>query len=110
VGQSQVHTAADGTVFAGDVSIGKFKVVDFGQDQEKLVAAGNNCFYMPDAEAVPQAAEGTVVKQGFTEASNVNVVDALVDMIMVTRLYEANMKAIAESGEASNSLLSVAAG
>jgi flagellar basal body rod protein FlgG len=37
-------------------------------------------------------------------------VDELVDMIMVTRLYEANMKLVGAQTEAAKNILSVAAG
>ena len=33
-----------------------------------------------------------MVKQGYQEASNVRIVDELVNMITVSRLYEANMR------------------
>ena len=55
-----------------------------------------------------KAAENLIVKQGFQEGSNVQVTEELVDMIMVSRLYEANMKLIAKSGETSKNLLDVA--
>ena len=35
-----------------------------------------------------------VVRQGYQEASNVKLVDELVNMILVSRLYEANMKLV----------------
>ncbi|NMB44475.1 MAG: flagellar basal body and hook protein, partial [Clostridiales bacterium] len=34
------------------------------------------------------------IHQGFTEQSNVNVVKEMIDMITVTRAYEANQKVI----------------
>jgi flagellar basal body rod protein FlgG len=58
----------------------------------------------------PVKAEHIVVKQGYQESSNVNIVDELVDMIMVSRLYEANMKFLAAQKETSSSIMSVAMG
>jgi flagellar basal body rod protein FlgG len=49
-----------------------------------------------------------LVKQGYQEASNVKLVNELVNMIMVSRLYEANLKLVATSREATRSLLSIA--
>jgi flagellar basal-body rod protein FlgF len=43
--------------------------------------------------AVVIPAEASVV-QGYTEQSNVNVVSEMVEMIAVTRAYEANQKVI----------------
>lgn len=110
VSLSQLHITADGTITAGDVGIGKFQIVDFGENESKLVPAGENCFAMPDENIRPAPAENIVVKQGFQEASNVKIVDELVDMIMVTRLYEANMKLLSAQQEASGSIMSVAVG
>ena len=72
--------------------------------------AGMSCFGMPDENVVPQAATNVSVKQGYQESSNVKMVDELVNMIMVSRLYEANMKFITAKKEAGSSLMSVAMG
>jgi len=110
VSPSQLHVSADGSISAGSVSIGKFRLVDFGQNQSKLLPAGLNCFYMPDPDIVPTNAENIAVKQGFQEASNVQIIEELVDMMLVTRLYEANMKLLSVQSQASSSMISVAMG
>jgi flagellar basal-body rod protein FlgF len=110
VGLSQLAVSADGRISAGDINIGKIKVVDFGDNESKLVPAGGNCFVMPDKDVQPATAENVIVKQGYQEASNVRIVDELVDMIMVTRLYEANMRYVSAQREASSSITSVAMG
>lgn len=107
---SQLSVSSDGTISAGGVAIGKFSLVDFGDNENQLVPAGDSCYRMPDVNIVPVAAEQIVVKQGYQEASNVKVIDELVDMILVSRLYEANMKAITAEKDASGSLMSVAMG
>ncbi|GAH80629.1 unnamed protein product, partial [marine sediment metagenome] len=91
-------------------TIGKFKFVDFKDDENKLVPAGASCFVMPDENVVPAAAENIVVKQGYQETSNVKLVDELVDMIMVSRLYEANMKFVSAEQQAFSSIIGVAMG
>lgn len=110
VGISQLSVSSDGTISASGITIGKFTLVDFGDDENKLVPAGNSCYRMPDASMAPVAAGQIVVKQGHQESSNVKVIDELVDMILVSRLYEANMKSITAEKEASGSLMSVAMG
>ena len=40
----------------------------------------------------PRERRSVVVRQGYEEASNVKLVEELVNMITVSRLYEANMK------------------
>ena len=65
---------------------------------------------MPAATVAPVPAGRLVVKQGYQEASNVKVIDELVDMILVSRLYEANMKSLSAEKEASSSLTTAAMG
>ncbi len=110
VSLSELQVSADGSINARDIGIGKIKVVDFQENQGKLVPAGGNCFVMPDEDINPAPAENAVIKQGYQEASNVAIVDELVDMIMVTRLYEANMRYVSAQRETSNSIMGVAMG
>ena len=110
VGISQLNVSSDGTIYAGNANIGKLSIVDFGDDQSKLVPAGESCYRMLEPDIGPVAAESIVVKQGYQEASNVKIVDELVGMIMVSRLYEANMKFITAQKDASSELISVAMG
>ena len=110
VGISQLHVSSDGTISAGEIAIGKFNLVDFNDNENKLVPTGNSCYRMPDENIQPVAAEQVVIKQGYQEASNVQIIDELVDMILVSRLYEANMKSLTAAKETSSSLLSVAMG
>jgi flagellar basal body rod protein FlgG len=110
VALSQLTITNDGSVSADGVAAGRFTLVDFADNENKLVSVGAGCFQMPDQEVVPVAAENAVVKQGYQEASNVKIVDELVNMIMVSRLYESNMKIIAAQKEASSSIMGVAMG
>lgn len=109
VGLSQLYVSSDGMVSAGSTGFGKFRLVDFGDDQDQLEPTGASCFMAPEGvEAV--AAERVVVKQRYHEASNVQMIDELVNMITVARLYEANMRFISAQRDASSSLMSVAMG
>ena len=110
VGFSQVSVSSDGTISAGEIAIGKFRLVDFNDNENKLVPTGDSCYRMPDENIQPIEAEHIVVKQGYQEASNVQIIDELVDMILVSRLYEANMDSITAEQQASSSLMSVAMG
>lgn len=110
VGLSELTVSADGRISAGEINIGKIKIVDFEDNVSKLVPTGGNCFVMPDKDIQPAPANSAIVRQGYQEASNVKIVDELVDMIMVTRLYEANMRYVSAQREASSSLASVAMG
>jgi flagellar basal body rod protein FlgG len=110
IGLFDIQVSADGRIAAGGVSLGKLKVVDFEDNDSKLVPTGNNCFVMPDKDVRPVTADKAIVKQGFQESSNVKIVDELVDMMMVTRLYEANMRYVSAQRENASSLTSVAMG
>ncbi len=108
VGVSQVSVSNDGSISAGGITIGKFQLVDFGDNEAKLVPTGDSCYRMPDENIQPVAAENSIVKQGRQELSNVKMIEELVDMIMVSRLYEANMKFIAARKVVSSSITSAA--
>jgi flagellar basal-body rod protein FlgF len=105
VGIQQVSVSSDGSINAGGIAIGKFQLVDFEDNEDKLVPTGESCYWMPDENIQPVASESIVVKQGYQEASNVKIIDELVDMIMVSRLYEANMKFIGAGSEVANTLI-----
>ena len=107
---SELFVTKDGTISTQDTTIGKFRLVDFGDDQNKLAPTGGNCYAPTEEGIVPVAAENVVVQQGFQEASNVEIVEELVDMIMVSRLYESNMEFLTASKTATSSLMSIAMG
>ena len=110
IGISQLNVSNNGTISAGAIALGKFRLVDFNEDENKLVPTGNSCYLMPDENVQPAEAENITVKQGYQEASNVQIIDELVDMILVSRLYEANMNSITAEKQASSSLMSTAMG
>jgi len=107
VGLSQISVGNDGSISAAGAAIGKFKLVDFGESENELVSVGINCFEAP-ADAKPNAGTNLIVKQGFEEGSNVQMVEELVDMMMVSKLYEANMQFVSARKEAAKSIIEVA--
>ena len=109
VDPSGIHVAADGRISAGSTGIGEFRVVEFPNAEDRLIPAGNTCFVAPK-DMEPLDAQSPVVKQGYQEASNVTLVDELVNMITVSRLYESNMRLVNVKKDATNSLISVAMG
>jgi flagellar basal-body rod protein FlgF len=78
-------------------------------DLADLVRGQDGLFRRRDGGVEP--AEGSVVlRSGFLEASNVNVVDSMVEMISLTRNFEMNIKLIQttkQNSEASAQLLQV---
>jgi flagellar basal-body rod protein FlgF len=106
---SEINIGADGSISANGVPIGKLKIVDFKDGESKLESAGFNCYNAPK-DAIATDTENTTVRQGSLENSNVQMVEELVDMITVSRLYEANMKFLAVGSENTKSLMGLAMG
>lgn len=101
-----VGVSADGSISVAGRGVGKFRLVEFENEMD-LVPVGGNCFRAP-VDAVTTPATNTAVRQGFQEASNVRIVGELVGLITVTRLYEANLKAIQTQDETMKNILQVA--
>jgi len=95
----------DGGVSAGGQVLGRLRVVDF-DDPGALDAASETMFRAPQGAAKP--ANKFNVKQGYREQSNVNVVREMVDLITVSRMYEANFKSMQKSGDSKDQLMRVA--
>jgi flagellar basal-body rod protein FlgF len=107
---SQISVSGDGSISADGTTFGQFTLVDFGDNEKKLAPIGGNCYRMTEPDIEPVTAENVMVKQGCQESSNVQIIDELVDLIMVSRLYEANMNFLNAGKETSSSLISVAMG
>jgi len=103
-----VSVAADGRIIVGEKVIGKIRIVEFERPQDLQMIG--QCSLRAPQGTTPKAATATTVEQGFQEASNVAVVDELVGLITVSRLYEANFKTVEMRGERTKSILQVAMG
>ena len=95
-GDIQVDPAAksisigrEGLITVDGENIDQVKVVDF-EDYDYLVKHGDNTYTVVDGATEVEA--GAMVLQGYTEQSNVNVVSEMVDMITITRAYDANQR------------------
>ncbi|MCQ2588877.1 MAG: flagellar basal-body rod protein FlgF [Treponema sp.] len=91
------HVNQDGIILTEDgVEVDRFQVVRF--DNERYLEKMGNSFYKANEISGPaHIAEGDErprFVQGYTETSNVNVVNEMVQMIEVNRAYEANQKSI----------------
>lgn len=81
----------DGTISQGGTRVAQVQVTDF-EDYNYLEHYGEN-YYQPVEGATEQPANAKVYS-GYLEASNVQVVSEMVQMISVTRAYETNQKII----------------
>ncbi|NLK99514.1 MAG: flagellar hook-basal body protein [Clostridiales bacterium] len=86
-----VEVDATGGIYADGNYIDTLLIADF-EDYNYLIKSGDTMFETVEgASIIPATAR---VNQGYTEQSNVNVVSEMVEMISVTRAYEANQKVI----------------
>jgi len=86
---SQLGVAIDGTVSADGVEVGKLELVRFAPGQMKR--EGGTLF---SATGRPSTEEPPKVRSGMLEASNVNIVRGVVDLVKVSRTYESLMRMI----------------
>ena len=106
---TNITIGKDGTVTAvtddqaAPVNLGEITLVDFINPQG-LQAIGNNLFKATNASGDPAEGEPGIgglgtLEQGMVEASNVEVVEELVNMITTQRAYEMNARVITASDE-----------
>jgi flagellar basal-body rod protein FlgF len=105
---SQVSISSDGQVSANGQVIGSLRIVEF-KDKTLLTPAGQGTF-RADPGAQPGVPEEISVQQRFQESSNVSVVEELVDLITVTRMYEANLRSMSAKDDQTEHILNVAMG
>lgn len=88
---NKVVFAEDGNVFADNNYIDKINLVDF-ENYDYLKKQGDTMYATVEGAVTMET--DAMLRQGFTEQSNVNAVSEMVEMIAITRAYEANQKAI----------------
>ena len=99
----------DGKIYSQDgQEIDRLKVVRF--DNERYLKKVGESFYTTNDISGPahiaEGGERPRILQGYTETSNVNVVNEMVQMIEVNRAYEANQKTITSEDSMMNTLWS----
>jgi len=87
----------DGKLLQGDVPLGRLQVVKFS-DPTKLEARSAGSFTAP-AGLDPIPVEAPQVLQGHLENSNVATLREMVDLVTISRAYEANQKLIQSSDD-----------
>ncbi len=92
VDESSVTVAADGTMSVGGRRIGQIQLVTVPAPNG-LAPAGDNDYLVTAASGGIRPATGTLV-QGALESSNVDLADAMVDMMDAQRSYSMASKAI----------------
>lgn len=90
-GAREAHLTPDGRLVAGGEGVGELRVVEFPEEGLRgLVRRGNNLFSAPG--------EGEVVdprlRPGYLELSNVDPAEEMVEMMALSRAYEACQRVI----------------
>lgn len=101
---TQPQLMEDGTVFAIPQSgvdrtpqnVGKIKLVNPG---EKATYKAEDGLFRLNAGGVADADPAMQIKPGFLEASNVNTIEAMVQMINHSRAFEMNMKLVSTADQ-----------
>jgi flagellar basal-body rod protein FlgF len=86
---TMIAVASDGAISADGEPIGKLELVQFAGNQ--LQRQGGTLYA---ATGTPAAGDAPLVRSGMLEASNVNVVRGVVDLVKVSRSYESLMRVI----------------
>ncbi|WP_167957806.1 flagellar hook-basal body protein [Anaerosporobacter faecicola] len=87
----EVTIGVDGSIYADRQYVGKVTITDF-EDYNFLEKSGDN-YYSPVDGAITKEST-SIIRQGYTEQSNVNVISEMVSLINITRAYEAGQKVI----------------
>jgi flagellar basal-body rod protein FlgF len=96
-----------GEVFDGGNLAGKLALVDFVK-LDDLQKVGSSLYTLKStAGSAPLPTEEGRIHQGFMEASNVNVVEEMTDMISANRVFEAAQKAIKGHDQMDDKLINV---
>lgn len=88
---SEVTVDSLGNIYADGTFVDSLKITDFA-DYDYIKKYGDNLYEAVDGAEEIAATGG--VQQGYLEQSNVNSVREMVNMIAVTRSYEANQRVI----------------
>ncbi|HWE09066.1 MAG TPA: flagellar basal-body rod protein FlgF [Solirubrobacteraceae bacterium] len=90
---SQMQIAGNGTVTAGGKTLGRIAVVDVPAPTQ-LQSDGGSLFSVTAGSGPARPATGASIKQGALEGSNVDVAQAMSDMINAQRTYQMSSQAI----------------
>ncbi|HOJ42754.1 MAG TPA: flagellar basal-body rod protein FlgF [Syntrophorhabdaceae bacterium] len=88
---SDIKIESDGTIYVDKKFVDRLRVVNF-EDTSNLKNYGRSLFINSNERANEITPENYVVKQGFYESSNVDVIKEMVEMMSALRAYESYTK------------------
>ncbi len=89
---ADVTIAPDGTISQGETVVGQLAVVTFS-DNRRLIPLTDGYFQAP-SDMPPLPAAETLLRQGYLEESNATPIRDMIDLIAVSRAYQASQKVI----------------
>jgi flagellar basal body rod protein FlgG len=92
-----VTVTQDGTVSQGDAQVARISVTSFSNTAGLVPISSSLLVASPSAGAA--AAEHPGVIQGYIESSNVSPLFEMVNLVQVSRVYEANQKVISNADQ-----------
>lgn len=87
----------DGTIFQGAIALGKLSVQEF-TNPAALIPQGDGLFMAGDSAGI-KPAEQPELLQGYIEQSNVQPLREMVDLVLISRAYEANQRIISTADQ-----------
>ncbi len=108
VGNGKVSVSVTGEVEVDGMAVARV-VPRTVADLDQLEKVGSSMFAVPDGVELIDV-EKTYIRQGFLEASNVDIVREMIDMIASYRAYEANARGVQAQDQSLNHLFGRVAG
>jgi flagellar basal body rod protein FlgG len=94
---SNVKINADGTIVQGSTQVGKIAVEKFADNGALIPIAGG--LFVAAGNATPATVAKPTLLQGYLEASNVAPMREMVNMVLISRAYDANQRVITNNDE-----------
>ena len=82
----------NGTAYQGETALGRISLQKFGRPETLIPSAGG--LFTASANSEMSKVTSPEIMQGYLEQSNVKPLREMVDMVLISRAYEANQKII----------------
>lgn len=90
----EIRIAPTGEIYANDIEVNRLNIVTVADTQWLQRVSASDFIVTYGGETNLQKANEVIVRQGWLEGSNVNVVEEMVEMIELQRMFEAADKVI----------------
>jgi flagellar basal body rod protein FlgG len=94
---SKVTINPDGSIVQNGATIGRLGVVKFADPSALIPVAGG--MFMANEDTVPEPVAKPVVTQGSLEGSNVAPLREMVNLVLISRAYDANQRVITNADD-----------